>query len=296
MLETINTICLWITDPVLGWLLRVPPTVALFIIAIGTSAILTFVRLFTTDQEYLGRCNADKKRLKQLMKQAKEVKDKEALKRYRATMGSVSMKLMAAEGKPLLVSVIPIALLAVWCFTRLAFLPPKADEPVAVKAYFKVSTIGDITHVLPTEGLETAEMPLRDVVVDAEVAEEATVGGGWIQRIFDDPDTAGGTAHAGLAVWSFKGTGEPRTYALTIRHDGRTYERQLILGDRHYAPDLEFYGEDAPLTCTQIVMDEVKLFGVVPGIPWIMFPPWLVAYLLIAIPFVFALKALFKIH
>ena len=102
MLETLNNFVLSIADPLLSWLLLVPANLAIIIIAIGTSAILTFVRLFTTNQDLLRRCDADKKRLKQLIREAKARKDKEAVKRHRATMGGVSMKLMRAEGLPLL--------------------------------------------------------------------------------------------------------------------------------------------------------------------------------------------------
>jgi hypothetical protein len=40
----------------------------------------------------------------------------------------------------------------------------------------------------------------------------------------------------------------------------------------------------------------MKLFGAVGGIDVLFLPPWLVAYLLIAIPFVSILKRLFRIH
>jgi hypothetical protein len=40
----------------------------------------------------------------------------------------------------------------------------------------------------------------------------------------------------------------------------------------------------------------VKLFGVVPGIPALHIPPWLMAYLLLVVPSVFILKRVFKIY
>ncbi len=43
-------------------------------------------------------------------------------------------------------------------------------------------------------------------------------------------------------------------------------------------------------------MRQVRLFGVVPGVDWLLLPPWLVAYLLIAIPFVPILKAVLRIY
>ena len=108
MLDAIMNFCVSVMDAVLGWLLHLPFHVAILFVAIATSAVLTFVRLFTTNQELLGRCKQDKKRLKQLMREARRAKDKDARKRYRTTMGRVSMKMMRAEGKPFLVSLVPI--------------------------------------------------------------------------------------------------------------------------------------------------------------------------------------------
>jgi hypothetical protein len=42
-------------------------------------------------------------------------------------------------------------------------------------------------------------------------------------------------------------------------------------------------------------LQQAKLFGVVPGIPSLLFAPWLVAYLLIVIPSAFLVKKLLRI-
>ena len=56
MFETLYSIILKISDPLLSWLLYLPRDVALLIVALGTALILTVVRRFTTNQEMLGRC------------------------------------------------------------------------------------------------------------------------------------------------------------------------------------------------------------------------------------------------
>ena len=64
---------------------------------------------------------------------------------------------------------------------------------------------------------------------------------------------------------------------------------------------VEVYPPDSPVTCTEVKMSQVKLFGILPGIPpqmslfGMVIPllpvaPWLTAYLLIAIPSVFWIK------
>lgn len=270
MLETLNNLILLITDPVLNWLLHLPGDVALFVVAIATSCILTFVRLITTNQDFLRRCARDKKRLKALIREARQKGDKEARQRYRATLAQISTRLMKAEGKPLLVSLVPIALLAVWCFGRLGFLPPQPGEPVDVKVCYRISAIGSPTYLVPQPGLEAV--------------------GGWVKLVVDDPDTREGVPPNGMAVWTLTGDGSQTRYDLQIVHAGRVYTKAFEVGGRTYAPDVELYGEDEPVLSAELKMKPLKLFGIVPGIPWIMFPPWLTAYLAIAIPFVFLLK------
>ena len=47
---------------------------------------------------------------------------------------------------------------------------------------------------------------------------------------------------------------------------------------------------------SQLQYEPVKLFGLLPGMPSAHLPPWLVAYLVLTIPLLFALRALLRIH
>ena len=49
------------------------------------------------------------------------------------------------------------------------------------------------------------------------------------------------------------------------------------------------------MTSTEVKLRPVKLFGVVPGLPALLFPAWLVAYLLIVIPSVPLIKKVLRI-
>jgi hypothetical protein len=265
MLETLTRLVMAISDPAFGWLLALPRDVAIFIVGIGTAVILTLVRLFTTDQKFLGRCHRDKKRLNALIKEAKARKDKDAITRHRATKNLVANKAMRYEGWPLLASLLPIALLGTWCFLRMDYVPPKADEPVKVVAYFPVSASGGVATMVPEENLRA----------------EA----GWVQEIQVQKDAAGVAADS-EAVWTLRAGAKPESYNLQIRYKGGTYEQQLLVGQRRYDSPLTAYGPTDPIICTQVMLKQVKLFGIVPGIPWLLMPPWLVAYFVIAVPFV----------
>jgi hypothetical protein len=284
MLDWINNTVLALADPLLSWLLRLPTDLALVIVAVGTGAIITFSRLFTSNQDLLRRCDHDKKRLKELIREAKQQKDREAVQRYRTTRNMIGMMTMKAEGWPLLAAIVPIAILGTWCFQRLAFVAPRAGEDVPVTAHFPVSAIGELAHLVPQEGLR--EVSLKD----------SDGSGHWIQEIVKDDPGPDGTANNAVATWEIQAEARPEPYAMEIRYKTATVEKRLLVGQSVYSPDVEFYGDDQPVQSAQIGMKPVKFLGLVPGIDWLLMPPWLVAYFLIAIPSVSLIKRVTGIY
>jgi uncharacterized membrane protein (DUF106 family) len=284
MLDWINNAVLALADPLLGWLLRLPADLALVLVAVGTGAIITFSRLFTTDQDLLRRCDQDKQRLKELIREAKRRKDKEAVNRYRSTRNMIGMMTMKQEGWPLLAAILPIAVLGTWCFQRLAFVPPQAGRPVPVKAYFPVSAVGELAHAVPQAGLR-------------EVSRDESGGSGhWIQEIVKDDPGPDGLVSSAVATWQIQAEARPAPYALKIRYKTATAEKALLVGQPVYSPEVEFYGDDQPITSVQLDMQPVRFLGLVPGIDWLYMPPWLVAYFLLAIPSVSLIKRVTGIY
>ncbi|KPK80999.1 MAG: hypothetical protein AMJ81_11025 [Phycisphaerae bacterium SM23_33] len=254
-------------DYVLGWILYLPRDLRLFTVAVMTSAILTFVRLLATDQDWLRRADADKKRLGELTRQAR-------------------------RSKPLLYAVVPVALLAAWCFARLGYEPAAADRSVEVRMYVPASAIGRHAHMIPQEGLEAENGWVQEVARDRP----AQINGLWDAFNAAVSGWLGRTAPPeGVAVWRLRPTRNGRRYDLKILYAGGVYEKQLLVDSRRYAPPVKTY-DGEKVTAVQVAMAPVKLFGVVGGLDFIFFPPWLVAYLLIAIPFVSILKWVFSIH
>ena len=274
MLDALNTFLLSITNPVLDWMLYLHPDLVLLIVAVGTGVILTVVRPFTTNQEYLNRCKEDRNRLKELIREAKRAKDKDALTRHRTTAGQIGLKTMKAEGKPLLVAIVPIALLATWAFGNIAFIPPSGDDPVVVKAYFTVPKIGKLVHMVPQDGIEAAS--------------------GWVRPIEPDVDAKGVTT-TGVAQWTLRCRKRAEPYTLRIRAMGGIYEKELLVDGRRYAPPIRTY-EDGQIEVSEVVMREYRLLGFVPGIPWIGLQPWIVGYLVIVLPLSFILKPALRIN
>jgi len=290
---TVNDLIVEGMDYVLGWILYLPRDVRLFVVAIMTSAILTFVRLLTTDQEWLRRAAADQKRLKQLIRQARADGDKAARKRFKQTRTLIKVKSLRFEGKPLLAALIPVVLLATWSFGRLAFEPPQAGEAVTVRLHVPRTAIGNqYAYIVPEPGLtaETGWVRRAESDTPAEVHGAWDAANAWINdRLELTPPLEG------KAEWQLKPVGDRQRYVLKIRYRGKTIERELLVGSRKYATAFEM-GDGQDVLGTELAMKPVKLFGVVGGIDCLLLPGWLVAYLLIAIPFVTIIKHLFRIY
>ena len=292
MLEAFNNVVLLLTDPFLNWLLHLPRELAIFIVAILTSLALTFSRKWVTDQEWLRRADADAKRLKTLIREAKARRDKEAAKRYKTSMGEIKLRSLKYEGKPLLVAILPILLLATWGFNRLGCFPPQEGETVAIKMYVPRGGIDGVVHILPLPEVEAQNGWVQQIVLDtypepASRWEEVT--GGIAEWLNIRPPLGG------VATWKLQAPARREPYVLRMVYNGEIYEKDFTVGQKTYAAQAVLVDMDGPVQATEQMLRQVRMFGVIGGFgPF--FPPWLVAYLLIAIPFVSILKRTCKIY
>jgi hypothetical protein len=270
MLELWNRLSLGLFDALLGWLLQLSPHLLLCAVALGSAVLLTLVRRFTTNQDLLLRIAADKKRLAVLLGEAKRRRHAEEVKRLRAVKSMVLFKSLRQEVLPLLVSILPIALLATWCLARLEFHPPRGGESIPLVAYMPVSRAGDLIHIVPQPGL------------GAE--------GGWIQRLRAVTDE--GPPYA-TATWILRGEPSEEPYRIQIRLEGTTLDQELSIGRWIYSsPLISHRGQ----VVTELRMRPFKLFNLIPGIPAIYLAPWLVAYLLLVIPLVPVTRRMLRVY
>ena len=290
MWETLNNLIVSAMDWLLGWLLYLPRDGRLVAVAVLTSLILVVARKLMTDQDWLRRAHADRRTLKRLTRQARKAGDKEARLRYRQSMTLLHLRSMKHEGKTLLAAVIPVALLATWCFARIDYLPAEPGQTIEVRAYFPAFAIGRVTHLVPQEGITCADGWVRQIEKDQVPAP----AGAW-DRFNAALTPARPHGAEGVATWRIQAEPSPRPYVLKVRDGGKTYEKELIVDGRHYAPVVAFF-DDEPVRSIETVLPRTRLFGVVGAIDVLYLPPWLVAYLLIAIPFVSILKRVLRVY
>lgn len=301
MLSQINNFIVAFMDLLLNWMLQFPRIWILVFLGFAEALILTLIPKFTTNQDMLKRGKFDKIRLKELLKEAKQKGDKDAIKRYRTTIGSIGTISLKAQGLPLVVSLVPILFIALWAFSRIAYESPRAGDNIIVRAYFPAAQIGNLAHLVPVKGLE-AKVPVKraeDLVPEKPIETSASPNGAWIQRIVEDKDTEGKVVD-GYAIWVVHCTEGGGRFPLKIRYKGQTVEKALLVGDHLYEQPLSYYSEGA-IQAVEIAMPEYKPLGIIPGIPipgapWLAFPAWLVGYMIIVVPLAFALKPLLRVY
>lgn len=291
MLETLNTLLVNALDWVFGWILLLPRDASLAAVALLTSAALTFSRKWVTDQLWLRQASEDDTRLAGLAREARRRGDRDAVKRHKELRTKIKMKSMRFEGRALIWALAPVALLATWAFARLAYMPPAAGQTVEVRAYLPRTAIGQTIHLAPEPGIAAANGWLRTVVADSPPAATGIWdrADAWLTaKIFPPP------APEAVAVWKVVAL-DRQPHLLNIRFAGRTYAQPFLAGRRWYETPQTIFA-DAPVNATEVVLTPRRLFDFVGGLGMLFLPPWLVAYLLIAIPFVSILKRLFRIY
>lgn len=293
MLDVWNLLSVQLFDVLLGWLLLLPRSFAVLVVALVTAGLLTLIRTWTTNQDRLRRAAADMRRLKELHVAAKQAHDSEALARLKLTKGRISLLKLKAEGWPLLAIIIPLALLATWAFERLEFHPPRANEEIQVVAHLRsgrdpaLTAKDDLVHLVPQPGLRAKNGWVQSVHIETEPPSRWDRF--WAKITFSqlkdpEPDV--------FAIWQLDGDARSDPYPLIFRWNERTIERELRIGQSQYSPARE-QRPDEPVI-TEVRLREVRLFGI-PGLgPWL--PAWLVGYLLVTIPFVFVLKRVLGIY
>jgi uncharacterized membrane protein (DUF106 family) len=313
MLEWLNNVGTYLGDFVLGWSLSLHRDLVLLIVAVITALLLTVVRVFTTNQEWLKRCKRDKTRLGQLIREAKAKGDKEAVGRYKNTIQLIGMKSFKSEGLPLLVSLIPIAIVATWAFNRLAFEAPQAGKPVTVTVEFPADAHGAQVALVPQEGMkvdgnnwvrqiatETAPFdpmgrlpapiwPILATYIPPKLADSA----------LRDPAKLPPTT-VERARWKVTCDRSDKPYPLEFRFRGETLPHELIVDGRKYFSPVGTWQDGA----INLRMDvpEYKFLGLLPSIDlywnrgvFLPMDSWILAYLIIVIPLSFLLKPILRI-
>jgi hypothetical protein len=232
-------------DYPLAWTLALPREAAILVTALLTSLVLTLVRKFTTNQDRMRRCKADLARLKTLLRQHKAAGDRAAVERTRATSTAVRLIQMRAEGLGLVVSLLPIGMLALWAMERLDYLPARVGQEVTITARYSLSVVDSVTHLVPPD--------------------KARLVSPAVQLVRPDPEDK----EHGVATWALVSDAPTDGLEVLIRHDRQTAAHVLRVGGNTYDPPLVHHQGGAVVE-TEIGLTQAWLARISPmagGLP-----------------------------
>ncbi len=295
MLIALGDFLVVIGDPFLSWMLYLPRDVALVLLAVMTGVIMTLIRRWTTNQDLLHRCKLDKMWLKARMADAKRRKDKETVKQIQMTNSQIALESFKAEGKPLLFSLLPIAILAMWAFARLGFVPPTPQDQVQMHLYFDVSEIDKLVHMLPNDKVTLHSDPIQ------QIGESRSLQGGL---------------DGGMATWVIQGQPSDEPHVLRFRYQGEIVEVKYRADGQLYEPNVQMLNDHEKVLSAEFKLTEYRPAGVVPGVAWypivpvskipllsmqdamlpIALPAWLIGYLILVVPLALLLKPIMRVY
>jgi uncharacterized membrane protein (DUF106 family) len=245
-----------IFNPVFGWMLHIPPILAIITLASVLALISTLLQKFLTDQAKMKRLRDDTKKYQEQMKRLRE--DPEKMMKVQQKVLPIQMELMKESFKPLLVTLIPFLFVFFWLSSHFAYFPVEPNTPFVVSATFEKGITGNATLSAPDTF--TIESPVQ-------------------------------TVQDGVVKWVVKGpAGE---HNLSLSFAGAEFHRTvLITADREYIqPQLPLSGtvtsfnvENKKLTP---LGDSFNMFGWHPG--------WIFYYIVLSIPLSLILKKVFDV-
>ncbi len=251
-------------DWLLGWTFPLGPVWGVVAVGVVSGAAVMVLQKVASRQRLLGQCKADLRLLKQ---RARAAEDRAAAARLRGLIARISAKYMWGALKPALWTVPIIGVVALWCGSRLGFLPLRPGDTVEVVAHFEDGA-AHFAHVIPSEGLQPVGPAIAAV----------------------------GTPKAGEARWRVRAEKEG-AHVLRVRHAGRTYGVSLPVAARGGRPPepVTVFNRETPGQ-DQLQAVELKLAPGMPEAWWNLRLQWGGLYLAVALLVALPLRFLMKIQ
>jgi uncharacterized membrane protein (DUF106 family) len=263
-------------DPVLGWLLYLHPAIAILLISLLVSAIITLALKFLTNQSLMKDM---KQELKELQKQMKELRNNpNKLAKINSRFMETNMKYMSHSLRPTLYTFIPIILVFGWLNSHLGYYPLLPEEPFEVRAAFDKDEVDPLQHV-------TLELPDSLTAVD---------GPRYLPRNHE-------------VLWVVKGAQGEHTLSVSYK-EGNYPMKLLITTERAYEPveksfrsHFLFFSSPNEDGLDKITLGNRKVIPfedvpVLQSIPWVSTWSWFGVYIVFSIAFSMLLRRVFNVY
>jgi len=259
-------------DPILGWLLYLHPALAVLLISLIVSSVITIAIKLLTDQTLMKDLRDELKELQDQMKQLRNNPNK--LAKVNSEFMETNRKYMSHSMRPTLFTFLPIILVFGWLNAHM-FYPLSPEEPFEVTIEF-VKEIDESIEVMLPEGLEQVEEP--------KIAKKK-------------------------ATWFL--SGEVGSYDLAVSYKDIIYDMEILIDEDETTyvqaeKSLKIPGKFIFTTTDEngasmitVSNDKVRPFKSLPviqDIPWVSGWSWLGAYILFSLIFSMTLRRALKIY
>lgn len=246
-------------DPVLGPILKLPPLLGVFLIALFITFLITLVYKLTTDQTKMKKLKEELKESQNKIKKLSKENPQKAMS-VQQEMMKKNMEYMKHSFKSTLYTMLPVLLLFMWLNSHMAYYQIMPDQEFQVTAYFSEGHTDSIT---------------LNSIPDLEIAGNNT-------QIIEN----------NKAEWMVKGSaGE---YKLIYDYNNEKYDQELIItAMREYATPEKVY-TDSKLKKTVIGNQPIKPFGSLSLFGW--HPGWLGTYIIMSLLLSTLLRKLMKVY
>jgi uncharacterized membrane protein (DUF106 family) len=236
-----------IFDPIFGPLLRIHPFLAILIISLGITLIITIVYKYTTNQKEMHKLKKEMKDYQKQLRTVAKTDPKKAMTIQKKAMEN-NFTYMKHSLKATLITFIPLILIFGWLNAHMAYKEIQPQQEFTVTATFDKYLISNASiSVNPGLTITTpTEVPIT----------------------------------TGIAEWKMKG--DAGQYTLVIKEGNRQYNKNILIStERKYENPLEMY-KDASLKKVTIGNERIWPFGSWFNIfGW--HPGWLGTYILLSV-------------
>lgn len=255
-------------DPVLNPLLVLDSLVAIILISVVLSAIITILYKYLTDQTLM---KSLRDQLKQFQQQMKEHKgEPEKMMAIQKKSMEVNMKYMMQSFKPMLFTFIPIILIFGWLNAHLAYVPIMPGEEFTTSFELDSDIMGNIT-IIPPENIEVSGNFTQQT--------QTEIDDGWLWD-----------SEKSVATWTLK-TEKEGNYLLEYKYKDKTFKKEVIITKGKNYAEITKYVDDDEAKGISINNEKMKPLSIKGyGIGWI----W--TYILFSIVTNLVLKKILKIH
>ncbi|NJL43988.1 MAG: DUF106 domain-containing protein [Nitrosarchaeum sp.] len=261
MVEFLNPVL----DPVLGPFLTLDPALAIGILSIVISFLITLAYKYLTDQARMRALKAEMKSLQKELRSSKD--DPQRMMQIQQKLMPLNMEYMRHSFRPTLFTMLPILLIFGWLNTHMAYYNIEPGEVFAVEAVFQEGASGNVS---------------------LDVRPELEVRDGVVKRITQGEDGP-------FASWSL--SGDAGEYVLEVGYGSgdfrQSHEAKLVIAqEREYEPPVVRV-RDAPLREIRIGNRPVKPLGSLSIFGWD--PGWLGTYILFSIAASILIRKVLKV-